>query len=753
MRIDIILLAALIAGCATDAPESVKAGDAKPVASVKPQPAKKLTLAQRLKADFAEARKDVKGFDNAKAVQLWREVRMKECYATNAAARLEIASSIVGLCRMPHWMAMRSWKAELEDEIPVETKPILADKSYTLAQKLPFAVALVRWQAGVKEDFAAARQTLDDLRTAFPNAKGKERCDLEIAYANLYRWQDDFPAAWAAIERAAGYDALVACRKASQLARETDDWTRAAKLWRTKRGEFDYINSSGDPAVRVAAEAFVRKTSNPVDQRATVVTRHFSGKTPLDREMRSLMKPKDLVKCWTCEGPIIVAYQFGDYAHAVELLDFFKEVPCVKNPKPERCRCQIVALAAVGRREEAVKMAAAHASDGKAKPMDRAKFRVLHALLTGGDVGKVIAESGFTGLQASELWRTAARQSLVLDDGKGAEKYAAAYSACFAASPKRRLRVPYVDDPIASAADWRRLRDRLDSQLCDLPYGLDLKDMVTDVATGREEIKASAFDNESVRAEISAVCDRNGFHLFIRAADPSAAAVRDGFSGGVGSEVYFAPGKDAPYTYFYVSPVDGVKYSFQTMYNNALATRPDVDHRKGRSFGCDCSFSDDDYVAHVFIGWDTLYNRMPTDGSVWVCDVIARSASGAHSWAGSQHGHERSSWGELVFSLKPEEVTAIRRAALCHVKRTWRQKGRLDVFDIWRDWSIGDAKFYAEVLAPLEEELAAGMAGVKPDMTDEEVNRIFDSVFIRCAGLKHEIDRLRRDWLQKQLTK
>ena len=740
-----------VCGCTTEKLNEPQA----PTHADQPKNAPNPTLAQLLKADFEAAVKPLGGkYPYGKAIEAYRALRKRPDYATNAAVRVSIAREIINLCRVPYWPNLTRWDNSLQAEIPVEARAILADTGLSLKEKIPFAADLSCWQAG-ESDFAAARKTLDDLRAAYPGAQGGELAALEIAYADLYRLQDDFASAWAAIERAAEGNASWACAKARSLAQDTGDWARATKLCVGKQGEFnDLCASPRAPDARSRAEAYVRNVKNPAASRATIVAYYFCGKTPLDREMRAAIKPEDLAKYGANDafGSIGKAYQFADYAHVLELMEFFKAVPGVANPNAARCRWRIVSLGAVGRRAEAAQLAAERAADEKSAPMDRAKFLVSQALLTGGDVAKVVKDSGFQGVEASALWRTAARQALIWGDNASAERCSAAYSAYFAEMPRRRQRVPYFAEPVSSAADWRRIRDRLDPQFCDLGYGLSPEDLATDVASGREEIKPSVFDSDSVRAEVSSACDRYGFHLFIRIEDPAALAVRDGFAGGLNTELFLAPGADAPYTYFYVTPTEGVTFAFHTMYDNALATRPDEQQRKGLPFHSDTSFSPTDSISHLFIGWDTYYGRMPTNGSVWNFDCLARSSTSAHTWAGSQGPHHRSAWGDLVFSLTPQETAEIRRAALYRAKQTWRQKGRLDVFDIWRDWSIGDPEFYAEALAPLEKELDGAMADVKPGMTDDDVNRIFDAVFLRCRGLKHEIDRLRRDYLARKLT-
>ena len=52
----------------------------------------------------------------------------------------------------------------------------------------------------------------------------------------------------------------------------------------------------------------------------------------------------------------------------------------------------------------------------------------------------------------------------------------------------------------------------------------------------------------------------------------------------------------------------------------------------------------------------------------------------------------------------------------------------------------------------IEEQLAGYAARVKADMSDAEVNEIFEKGLVRMRGLKYEIDRLRREYLARKMT-
>ena len=68
-------------------------------------------------------------------------------------------------------------------------------------------------------------------------------------------------------------------------------------------------------------------------------------------------------------------------------------------------------------------------------------------------------------------------------------------------------------------------------------------------------------------------------------------------------------------------------------------------------------------------------------------------------------------------------------------------------FDRWADPVVGDPAFYEASLKPLEAELKAYAKRVTPEMTDADVNDIYEHAVPRWIGLKHVIDRLRREYL------
>ena len=153
----------------------------------------------------------------------------------------------------------------------------------------------------------------------------------------------------------------------------------------------------------------------------------------------------------------------------------------------------------------------------------------------------------------------------------------------------------------------------------------------------------------------------------------------------------------------------------------------------------------------VTLPWSAFYQKLPAaSGTEWRFECLADG----HSWGGSQGVHESSSWGRLVFDLKPGELAAIRRRLVYDTCKAWSRSGHgaLSAFDRWGDPVVGDPEFYEECLKPLEAELKAQAAKVRPDMSDDEVNEVYEKGAKVWIGLDHEIDALRREWLLGKLT-
>ena len=105
--------------------------------------------------------------------------------------------------------------------------------------------------------------------------------------------------------------------------------------------------------------------------------------------------------------------------------------------------------------------------------------------------------------------------------------------------------------------------------------------------------------------------------------------------------------------------------------------------------------------------------------------------------------------------MTPENRTAIKRSLLPKAKAAWNTEMSSrtgGVVEHWQDPELGDVRFDKEVIAPFRAKYGAYAAAIKANMTDEEVNRIYDEAYDVLINTKFYVQQLRVDYLDKLLT-
>ena len=695
-----------------------------------------------------------------KIIDELEKMRADPEFATNAYTRAYIDKMIIGQCRRPGWTGLARWNINLEQRIPSVARRGLDDPEVDYPQKIDLAGFLAEYYAGEK-CWADAEKV---IRTAL-GGKGSHSPSDEarghLALADVFRWQDRFEDAWKEIEIAAPLDPNAVARKAYALAEADGQYERAdaiADMIANPGMRFEVWKSASrvNERTKKIAMDYVKATTNDINTRASIALGWFAGSlTPDTAAAFDALKDIDRAKLnlsYPLDGPINNFYWHADWKGVEAIFGAFAGTRHLSDPRHQRIR--LFSLAADGRKDDALAVIATNLVRDTLSPLDKAKFEVSKALLTGGDPEKVIAGAKLERKDEIALVLYAARNALVWEINDAAERLTAKHASYFVDFGQRAMKVPYTKTPIESIADWRKIFDKLDPQICDRKFGANLDALETDVATGRKAVEKTERDSADAQMEISAVSDVNGLHIFLHVEDPAARAVQNGFAGGIGTEMYFAPGKYEPYICFGSNPRKGIDFAFQTKYNCKDHKCIDMLGLKDKhAFRFESSFTDTDYVQHLFFAWDTFYQKMPVDGAKWRFECLAFGPKGPFSLGGSENVHNSSKWCDLVLQLGKDDITAIRRGMLYRAVKGWRQLGRLDRFDKWADAEIGDPEFYGEVLKPIEKELQDYAKTVKPDMADADVNLVFEKALPRWLGIAHEIDELRRNWLQDRLCK
>ena len=97
----------------------------------------------------------------------------------------------------------------------------------------------------------------------------------------------------------------------------------------------------------------------------------------------------------------------------------------------------------------------------------------------------------------------------------------------------------------------------------------------------------------------------------------------------------------------------------------------------------------------------------------------------------------------------------IKRRLLAYAKKAYnaelasRTRGLLEH---WGDPELGDVAFHKEVIAPFCKKYGAYAAAIKADMTDEEVNRVYDEAYETLINTKFVVEALRRDYVERKLV-
>ena len=322
--------------------------------------------------------------------------------------------------------------------------------------------------------------------------------------------------------------------------------------------------------------------------------------------------------------------------------------------------------------------------------------------------------------------------------------------------PKPTLKVPFLKDAPQDITEFIAhpyIKDSKNLGVLDFKYGDNLEFLLlTDSAiTGRTITESTGAEP----TKFAAICDHNGVKiLFIMPCAPERAAqLKKGYGGFGGFEMYLAMGFDQPYHCMLIDgpPRSKVWDDFNTQYNNK-DFRVLKAHDNYRS-----SFKITDNCVYMLLelDWTLALNGIPTDGFIWEFEPIHWENRG-RSWGGSVSVHNRSTFGHLIFTnMTPENRTAIKRSLLPKAKAAWNTEMSSrtgGVVEHWQDPELGDVQFDKEVIAPFRAKYGAYAAAIKANMTDEEVNRIYDEAYDVLINTKFYVQQLRVDYLDKVLT-
>ena len=725
--------------------------------------------------EFLEKRTEIRDFVNGlekKKIQRTDRANhiralLKDPRYADPRLQVIIYENIITYAEVPSWMTPGRYSYEAADKcIAVTVDEILKlDQSVLANSKKTFAIRAMVQHFCVAEklkeaaDFAKKCLELPDLDNV---AKAK----ILTYLAEVYRYEDRYEDALKLIREAIKLDPVTGAQAGAQIAlhfRKPDDaltiWDEANNLYE----KLIWCSSRDSLQKRLKNDAikFVLDEKNQPIQRVWVAKEYlayFYG-TEEEAKARKSLKgiPAELkLGGWRYQNCLSHPFQMRDYKLVVEWADVYEGSPLLTTSAANG-RIHVISLGALGKNDEAVKKIAEYQKNPKLTPKDTTLFKVYEAILSGKPIEGIIKDAKLPRKDEASLYQSAARTCLTAWNRSDlAEKYSAAYEKYFMEKPVRSMNVPYFDKPVVGVADWRLIYDKLEKQYCDIPFKGAMDFLETDVATGdRSYIKIDKNAQAVKTMELTALCDAYGLHVFLRAEAENARSIEAGFARGIGTDMYFAPGRNQPYICMGSRPATGISYVFNTTYNNKNHRRiTDKDPRF--SLKSEVEFTDNDYVLHLFFSWDQFYNKLPANGSEWRYECLAWTPSGGFSWGGSQDIHSSGAWGSLKFTLTPKQLNEIRKKILFRTFRNWKPVSRsphtkISIFQLWNDEVVGDPAFYQACLADLEKELDAYAARVTEDMSDADVADVYVNALPRWKGIEFEVEQLRREYLTNRL--
>jgi len=317
--------------------------------------------------------------------------------------------------------------------------------------------------------------------------------------------------------------------------------------------------------------------------------------------------------------------------------------------------------------------------------------------------------------------------------------------------PRRSLNCEFVREAPSDISSWLAspyVNDKRRYGVIDRKYGNNLKNLLaTDAAiTGRE---VGAGDGKTTeRARLSAVCDASAIHLFLLAPCKNAQDVADGLEATSSYEMYLAPGKNEPYYCYILNPGRGDFYdTFHTMYKSRYYRESRI--KDGTVFS-ESRATEKGVATYIRVPWEVLHDKLPEQGDKYEFDVL-HWARGGYSWGGSKSVHNRSSFGDLVFSnLTKDNLNAIKRRIVKKAYdeyRTQKRGNKNGVIDFWEDPELGDPAFYDACLRKIIEELDNYGKLVKPGMTYDQVEMLYERAVPKWMEIEYVIADLRSRYL------
>lgn len=447
-----------------------------------------------------------------------------------------------------------------------------------------------------------------------------------------------------------------------------------------------------------------------------------------------------------------MAYDFGDYAYAQEQLDSL-----LKIAPGDRNILDYAINNALRRKDfKAAEACCSSILEDKRLNQDQREFyTTLLYFLQGGDC------KGFDAKFADQKYSSEKKLSLLRKisqryfQGKRFEEARAVtdyINSTMFKAPRTDLTysVKYVKNAPMTAEAWAKSPFYGKWELMEtrfIPYGNGYNlDHKTDVKFHLKDAPEIPLDPARMTG-IHMIFDEEGFHIFIQGQVPNIQDVKLGKDFAESLEMLLRPGQDKAYHSWYLERIPANADPHQVNW-----ATPSRNYRNTyEMLKCDTTLTNDGYVAHTFIPWLSVYDRLPVDGNVWCFGVQAWKAN--RTISGLVHELERAL--KLRFEFTPKQLTDLKRnlaiAAFNRYNAVRRNGGAF--IQTWNDPLLGDPEFYKAELAPLLEELDKAGEQLLAPAPDSQIDEIYAKYVPLWAEIQYEVADRRSKWLRDSLMK
>ena len=237
--------------------------------------------------------------------------------------------------------------------------------------------------------------------------------------------------------------------------------------------------------------------------------------------------------------------------------------------------------------------------------------------------------------------------------------------------------------------------------------------------------------------------DARGWHIYVHSQNDQVEQLLAGLAPGGSLEMYFAPGKGEAYYQCLLNLPSG-KTSYIWWMSPSRHFRKMDDYCK-----TEVAPVADGLGAYIFLSWDLVYDKLPKEGDLWPFGLVDFGPNGAFSW-GSGQVHELNKFGRIKFAGIEKSLPAIKRGIVTRAFGSYKKSSNAAT-TLWNDEVKGDLNFYNQKLLPQVEKLNELGKLVSPEMSQADVDMLFEKAVPSWMEFDYLVSELRSDFIRNKL--